>query len=129
MAVGQNQRTRKNDSMLTKTGKPRLGPLNHAQLTKLIESSSKPKDKNKLFWSNSSKHAYENLLNSIQSAHPKFFEHFVPKNNLNKYVLNVHGDLLDQRLKIAEHIGYTFTMMHPTYTETLQKRFLSKGAL
>ena len=48
MAVGQNQRTRKNDSMLTKTGKPRLGPLNHAQLTKLIESSSKPKDKNKL---------------------------------------------------------------------------------
>ena len=88
-----------------------------------------PKDKNKLFWSNSSKHAYENLLNSIQSAHPKFFEHFVPKNNLNKYVLNVHGDLLDQRLKIAEHIGYTFTMMHPTYTETLQKRFLSKGAL
>jgi hypothetical protein len=34
--------------MLTKTGKPRLGPLNHAQLTKLIESSSKPKDKNKL---------------------------------------------------------------------------------
>ena len=48
MAVGQNQRTRKNDSMLTKTGKPRLGPLNHAQLTKLIESSTKPKDKNKL---------------------------------------------------------------------------------
>jgi hypothetical protein len=48
MAVGQNQRTRKNDSMLTKTGKARLGPLNVAQLTKLLETSSKPKDKNKI---------------------------------------------------------------------------------
>jgi len=48
MAVGQNQRTRKNDSMLTKTGKARLGPLNAAQLTKLLESSTKPKEKNKI---------------------------------------------------------------------------------
>ncbi|MBU3625613.1 hypothetical protein ICN48_05105 [Polynucleobacter sp. JS-Safj-400b-B2] len=48
MAVGQNQRTRKNDSMLTKTGKARLGPLNAAQLTKLLESSTKPKEKGKI---------------------------------------------------------------------------------
>jgi hypothetical protein len=48
MAVGQNQRTRKNDSMLTKTGKARLGPLNAAQLTKLLESSTKPKEKSKI---------------------------------------------------------------------------------
>jgi hypothetical protein len=48
MAVGQNQRTRKNDSMLTKTGKARLGPLNKAQLTKLLESSTKPKEKGKI---------------------------------------------------------------------------------
>jgi hypothetical protein len=48
MAVGQNQRTRKNDSMLTKTGKARLGPLNAAQLTKLLETSTKPKDKSKI---------------------------------------------------------------------------------
>ncbi len=48
MAVGQNQRTRKNDSMLTKTGKARLGPLNIAQLTKLLESSTKPKEKSKI---------------------------------------------------------------------------------
>ena len=47
MAVGQNQRTRKNDSMLTKTGKARLGPLNTAQLTKLLESSTTPKEKGK----------------------------------------------------------------------------------
>lgn len=48
MAVGQNQRTRKNDSMLTKTGKARLGPLNPAQLTKLLEASTKPKEKSKI---------------------------------------------------------------------------------
>ncbi|QWE08624.1 hypothetical protein [Polynucleobacter ibericus] len=48
MAVGQNQRTRKNDSMLTKTGKARLGPLNVAQLTKLLEASTKPKEKGKI---------------------------------------------------------------------------------
>ena len=48
MAVGQNQRTRKNDSMLTKTGKARLEPLNSAQLTKLLEASTKPKEKSKI---------------------------------------------------------------------------------
>lgn len=48
MAVGQNQRNRKNDSMLTKTGKARLGPLNITQLTKLLESSTKPKEKDKI---------------------------------------------------------------------------------
>lgn len=48
MAVGQNQRNRKNDSMLTKTGKARLGPLNTAQLSKLLESSTKPKEKDKI---------------------------------------------------------------------------------
>ena len=48
MAVGQNQRTRKNDSMLTKTGKARLGPMNTTQLYKLLESSTKPKEKSKI---------------------------------------------------------------------------------
>jgi hypothetical protein len=48
MAVGQNQRNRKNDSMLTKTGKARLGPLNVTQLTKLLDSSTKPKEKAKI---------------------------------------------------------------------------------
>ena len=48
MAVGQNQRNRKNDSMLTKTGKARLGPLNASQLSKLLESSTKPKEKDKI---------------------------------------------------------------------------------
>lgn len=48
MAAGQNQRNRKNDSMITKTGKARLGPLNIAQLTKLLESSTQPKVKDKI---------------------------------------------------------------------------------
>ncbi len=48
MAVNQNQKNRKSNSMLTKTGKARLGPLNIAQLTKLLESSTKPKEKDKI---------------------------------------------------------------------------------
>jgi hypothetical protein len=48
MAAGQNQRNRKNDPMVTKTGKARLGPLNLQQLTKLLESNTKPKNKNKI---------------------------------------------------------------------------------
>ena len=34
--------------MLTKTGKPRLGPLNLDQLNKLLEASNKPKQKDKI---------------------------------------------------------------------------------
>ena len=48
MAVNQNQKNRKSNLMLTKTGKTRLGPLNLAQLTKLIETSTKPKEKAKM---------------------------------------------------------------------------------
>lgn len=38
---GSNQRTRKANPMLTKTGKQRLGPLNVEQLTKMLESARK----------------------------------------------------------------------------------------
>ena len=34
--------------MLTKTGKARLGPLNTAQLSTLLEKSTKPKEKAKI---------------------------------------------------------------------------------
>jgi hypothetical protein len=40
-AKGSNQKTRKSNPMLTKTGKPRLGPLNIAQLTKLLDGARK----------------------------------------------------------------------------------------
>jgi len=36
------------DPMKTKPGKTRLGPLNLAQLTEMLEKSSKPKDKAKI---------------------------------------------------------------------------------
>jgi hypothetical protein len=40
-AKGGNQKTRKANTMLTKTGKTRLGPLNVAQLEKLLEGARK----------------------------------------------------------------------------------------
>ena len=36
-----SQKTRKVSPMLTKTGKPRLGPLNVEQLTKLLDGARK----------------------------------------------------------------------------------------
>jgi hypothetical protein len=48
MAVNQNRKNRKGNSILTKIGKTRLGTLNITQLTKLLESSAKPKDKDKI---------------------------------------------------------------------------------
>ena len=38
---GGNQKTRKASSMLTKTGKTRLGPLNIEQLTKMLDGARK----------------------------------------------------------------------------------------
>jgi hypothetical protein len=38
----------RNNSMVTKTGKKRLGPLNLKQLHDFLESSSKPKEKAKI---------------------------------------------------------------------------------
>jgi hypothetical protein len=48
MATGQNQKNRKNNSMLTKTGKARLGPLNVNQLGTMLEKSTKPKEQAKI---------------------------------------------------------------------------------
>jgi hypothetical protein len=48
MAAGQNQKNRKNNSMLTKTGKARLGPLNLDQLGSLLQKSTKPKEQAKI---------------------------------------------------------------------------------
>jgi len=48
MAVGKKQINIKNDPMVSKTGKAKLGPLNVTQLSKLLESSTKPKEKAKI---------------------------------------------------------------------------------
>jgi len=74
------------------------------------------------FWSNSTKHAYPELMQTIRDAHPAFFADLVPKGKEVQYVNQVHGDLLDERLTDAEGRGFSFRMLHPSWTATLQKR-------
>jgi hypothetical protein len=75
------------------------------------------------FWGNSDRHAYPELMQSIRDAHPAFFSTLTPKGNEVKYVQQVHGDLLDKRLTEAEGRGFTFRMLHHSWTPTLQKRY------
>jgi hypothetical protein len=77
----------------------------------------------KLFWSNSSQHSYPELMPSLQEAHPAFFRHYVPTDKPTAYVQSVHGDQLDASLHAAEKQGWSFVMMHKTWTPTLQKRY------
>lgn len=41
-------KSKKANPMLTRNGKPRLGPLNVAQLEAMLEKSSKPKEQGKI---------------------------------------------------------------------------------
>lgn len=80
-----------------------------------------PNDKG--FWSNSNRHAYPELIDSIKGAHPAFFAELVPAGNEIQYVNDVHGDRLDGNLTDAEARGFRFWMLHPSWTPTLQKRY------
>jgi hypothetical protein len=75
------------------------------------------------FWSNSNRHAYPELLQSIRDSHPAFFAELIPEGNEVQYVKEVHGDWLDERLAEAECRGFQFRMLHPSWTSTLQKRY------
>jgi hypothetical protein len=75
------------------------------------------------FWSNSSRHAYPELMQTIRNAHPAFFADLIPPGNESRYVNEVHGDLLDERLTEAEGRGFQFRMLHRSWTPTLHKRF------
>jgi len=75
-----------------------------------------------LFWSNSQKQSYTELLPTLQAAHPAFFDHFVPRENPEKYVQSVHGDVLEYLLSQAESQGWRFEMLHRSWTPTLAKR-------
>jgi hypothetical protein len=81
----------------------------------------------KLFWSNSNKHTYQELIPELQKAHPGFFRHYVPKEDPTKYVRKYHGDALDGRMTAAEKSGYRFIMLHPSWTAALNKRYLGDG--
>lgn len=76
-----------------------------------------------LFWANSTKHSYPELLPGLQTAFPAFFDHHVPADNPSKYVNAVHGDVLETRLRAAERSGWSFHMLHESWTPTLQKRY------
>jgi hypothetical protein len=75
-----------------------------------------------MFWSNSLTESYPELLDELKKAHPAFFNHFVPVSDPFKYVNKVHGDILEECLTNAEKEGFRFTMMHHSWTTTLQKR-------
>lgn len=77
-----------------------------------------------LFWKNSTQHNYPELMHTLQQAHPAFFESYMPKPGANTYVNKYMGDELDQLLRAAEARGFSFEMLHPTWTETLQKRIV-----
>jgi hypothetical protein len=81
----------------------------------------------KLSWKNSNKHTYSEYLQDLQKAHPAFFEYFLSKQNPQKYVKDYHGDILDERMKVAEEAGWKFVMMHPSWTPIFQKRYDSKA--
>lgn len=75
-----------------------------------------------LFWANSNKHSYPELMSSLKEAHPAFFNHFVPANDPESYVRSVHGDVLEHCLTLAEADGWTFEMLHMSWTPTLERR-------
>lgn len=86
-----------------------------------------PKDQ--LFWANSARQSYTELLPTLQAAHPAFFDHFVPKANPEQYVQSVHGDVLEYCLSTAEAQGWQFEMLHHSWTPTLAKRMAAGSAL
>jgi len=76
-----------------------------------------------LFWANSAKHSYPELLPGLQAAFPAFFDHHVPQGNPTKYVEQVHGDVLENSLQAAESTGWSFHMLHNSWTPTLHRRY------
>lgn len=87
----------------------------------------KPEDK--LFWTNSSDHSYTEYIPDIQKKHPRFFDYFIDDKNPFKYVNTVHGDALDNNLTALENEGYEFTVLAPSHTKTIQKRYKAIFAL
>ncbi|WP_128548355.1 hypothetical protein [Larkinella soli] len=77
----------------------------------------------KMFWKNSSKHFYSEHVEELTRLHPAFFNVLLPKGSPEDYVKRVHGDVLERGLQLAEADGFTFSMLHPSYTSTLNNRY------
>jgi hypothetical protein len=86
-----------------------------------------PSDTDKLFWSNSSKHNYDELMHQIQKKHPAFFDSFVPKNDPFKYQKETMGNVLARCLEKIEKEGFYVEILHPSWNEVLQARYKSKS--
>jgi hypothetical protein len=80
-----------------------------------------------LFWANSTSHAYPELMPALLQEHPAFYHTMVPKGHETQYVKSVHGDELERNLAAAESRGFSFVMMHRSWTETLNRRFSDDG--
>lgn len=76
-----------------------------------------PKDQ--LFWTNSNKHTYSELMATLTRTSPAFFDEMVPKEDPEKYLRSVHGDSLAWRLSEAEKDGFSFEMLHKSWTPVL----------
>lgn len=81
-----------------------------------------PKDTKSPFWANSEKHSYSELMGTLQDQFPAFFNHFVPKNDSGAYIKSVHEDL-EVLICDAESRGKVIEMLHPSWTETLHRRY------
>lgn len=82
-----------------------------------------PYDNTSLFWANSRSHSYPELMPSLRKSYPFFFKYYVPGNDSKSYIENVHGDLLDSQLANAEANGFSFELLHPSWTQTLNRRY------
>lgn len=80
-----------------------------------------PKDQG--FWSNSGLHSYPELMHTLHEAHPAFFRQHVPDGRESRYVEAVFGDPLERNLAWLERRGWTFRMLHPSFTPVLAKRY------
>jgi hypothetical protein len=82
-----------------------------------------PSDTVSPFWENSAKHSYSELMYTLKDAFPVFYDSVVPNNDSSKYINSVHGDRLEQLLRSAEMRGYSFEMLHPSWTDVFSKRY------
>jgi hypothetical protein len=83
----------------------------------------KPTDK--LFWANSAKQSYPELVEEMTLEYPAFYNHFIPRDNPRSYVESVHGDALDEAMTIAEQNGWSFTLLSPSTSPALAKRHVA----
>ncbi len=81
-----------------------------------------PRDQKSPFWANSEMHSYPELMWTLKDQFPAFYDHFVPNNDSRRYIKAVHEDL-EGLLCDAESRGKSLEMLHPSWTDTLHRRY------